>query len=249
LTEPLSGVVCALRGEARCLGIRTSGTKQLYRSADGLLVALTGVGATAAAAGAERLFTAGAAALVSFGMAGGLDPSLTPGTLVLPAEVATPGGGTFLTAKAWCTHLAELCRGARPAGGRLVSTPTAMSSAAAKAALRERTGAVAVDMESAAIAAVAQHRQIPFVAVRAIVDAASAAVPRAVLASTDADGDAAVVRLLHELLRRPRELPQVVSLGRGFVRASRTLRSVARSGGLQPLRDFGVGPGRGARSA
>jgi adenosylhomocysteine nucleosidase len=249
LTEPVSGVVCALRGEARCLGVRLSGTQRLGRAADGTLVALTGVGAAAAAAGAESLLAAGASALVSFGMAGGLDPALVPGALVLPAEVMTSSGETFLTAQAWCMHLTSLSRSGPAARGRLLSTATAVVSSAAKAELHRRTRAVAVDMESAAIAAVAQRRRAPFVAVRAIVDEAAAAVPRAVLASTDADGDAAVVRLLHELLRHPQELSQVVRLSRGYFRAGRTLRAVARSGGLQAVHALGTAPARGARSA
>ena len=46
--------------------------------ADGTLVAIAGMGGTAAAAAACKLVEAGAAALVSWGMAGGLDPALWP---------------------------------------------------------------------------------------------------------------------------------------------------------------------------
>ena len=74
----------------------------LRRAAGGLDPSLPGRIACAAAAperaraGAERLLAEGAGALVSFGIAGGLDPVLMPGDLVLPERVGLPGAESSL---------------------------------------------------------------------------------------------------------------------------------------------------------
>ena len=99
-------MVCALRSEARCLG-RTFATdaSSPERLADGTLLAVTGMGPAAAAAGARRLCQAGAQGLLSWGMAGGLDPALRPGTLLLPVAVLTTEGSEFATTPQWRAQL------------------------------------------------------------------------------------------------------------------------------------------------
>ncbi|HZC87472.1 MAG TPA: hypothetical protein VE266_10795, partial [Steroidobacteraceae bacterium] len=86
------GIVAALAAESRPLGPATRHGVQLATLADGTLLILSGVGSAAAANGARRLLDAGARALLSWGLAGGLDPSLTAGTVVLPREVISPEG-------------------------------------------------------------------------------------------------------------------------------------------------------------
>jgi adenosylhomocysteine nucleosidase len=69
--------------------------------ADGTLVAVTGMGNSAAAAGSRALIEAGATALASWGMAGGLDPTLSAGAILLPTEVIGSDGQCLNTAAAW----------------------------------------------------------------------------------------------------------------------------------------------------
>jgi adenosylhomocysteine nucleosidase len=236
LTATVIGVVCALRSEARCLGRTFETDASLECLADGTLVAVTGMGAARAAAGAQALCTRGAQALLSFGMAGGLDPALRAGVVVLPAEVVTPQGAAFVTAAKWRAQLAEAV-GARVGVncGRLLTSDAPLVSAAAKAALFRECGAVAVDMESAAVARVAGGAALPFMAVRAVIDAATASVPQAVLASSaDGAGEPSALRLLAALSRRPQDLPALLPLLSGYRVARRALRTVATSGALQP---------------
>ncbi|MGH8201914.1 MAG: purine and other phosphorylase-like protein, family 1, partial [Steroidobacteraceae bacterium] len=77
------GIVSALAAEARTLGPTAHGA-ELRRLTDGALLAVSGIGENAAAAAARRLVLAGAGALASFGMAGGLDPALICGAVLLP---------------------------------------------------------------------------------------------------------------------------------------------------------------------
>ena len=72
--------------------------------------------------------------------------------------------------------------------GKLLTSSRALASAAAKAAAFRETGAAAVDMESLAIAEVARSHELPFIAVRVIVDTAADIVPQAVIAASDSWG-------------------------------------------------------------
>ena len=85
------GVVVALASEARALGptMPRGGDPPLSELAllgEGSLLALSGIGGAAAAAAAQALVDSGVSALMTFGMAGGLDPALKPGSVVIPCE-------------------------------------------------------------------------------------------------------------------------------------------------------------------
>jgi len=222
LTLTVVGVVCALASEARHL-----------RPSDALRVALSGMGGTAATQSARSLVEAGAQALVSWGMAGGLDPAFAPGTIFLPSEVASPDGAAVIaTDQRWRERLgARLTPGNRPVlQGRLLTSAKAVGTQADKAALLRQTGAAAVDMESLAIAEVARSRQLPFLAIRIIVDGAADTLPRAVTAAADSEGHLQVWRLLGALARTPGELPALIRLGGRYRLANRSLAAVARVG-------------------
>jgi adenosylhomocysteine nucleosidase len=72
--------------------------------------------------------------------------------------------------------------------GALLSTSTVIAQAAAKQALGQQSGALAVDMESYSIGQMAAQRHIPFAVLRTIFDAAHENMPFPVLACTTADG-------------------------------------------------------------
>src|SRR6202008_4630489 len=109
--------------------------------------------------------------------------------------------------------------------------PRAVGSLADKASLLRETGAVAVGMESAAIGEVARAHQLPFIAVRVIVDGAADALPRAVTAAADGEGHLHIWRLLGALARTPGELGPLLRLAGRYRAANRSLAVVARAGG------------------
>lgn len=203
--------------------------------ADGALVCVSGMGDEAAARGAQALVDAGAGALVSWGMAGGLDPFLSAGTLLLPTEILGRNGQTIETSRAWRERLSAAISSRLPAiPGKLVTSARAVGSIAEKAALFRETGAAAVDMESLAVAQVAVSRRVPFVAVRVIVDRAGDVLPGSVTAAADAAGHLRLWRLLGSLALRPADLPALVRLARRYRAAGRSLATVAETGSLMP---------------
>jgi adenosylhomocysteine nucleosidase len=164
-------------------------------------------------------------------MAGGLDPALAAGTIFLPDEVISPEGTTIATARDWRERLASALATQRPVTqGRLLTSRTAVGSPAAKATLFRTTGALAVDMESLAVAEVASAHQLPFIAVRVIVDSAADALPQAVTAAADNEGHLQIWRLIGALARTPADLAPLLRLARCYRAANRSLAAVARVG-------------------
>jgi len=227
------GIVTAMVAEARFLGARVSRRRPRAALAHAALVQLGGVGPEAGAAAARELVAAGVSALVSWGMAGGLDPALRAGSLMLPAAVMSSDGAVLPTSAPWCRRLGEAL-GARgeAARGTLLTSARAIASVAEKERLFRATGAAAVDMESFAIAQVAAAHGLPFIAVRVIIDAAHDAVPRSVLAAMDRCGEVQILRLLAALARAPADLIALLRLAQRYRAAGRTLQGIARNGGL-----------------
>jgi len=222
------GVVAALPAEGRWLG----GPRR--RARDGVALTSTsrlrvsGVGAGRAAHAARELLAQGAGALLSWGTAAGLDPELEPGALLLPGVVVTPEGRSYRADARWRAQVrARLPARLRVHEGPLAASPTVLGTVEAKRALRRRTGALGADMESAAVAQTAEAAGVPFLAVRAVVDAAAARVPASALAALGADGRLYPVRLAVALVAGPGELGHVLRLGRGLRRAAGTLKQVA----------------------
>lgn len=225
-TGPI-GVIAALPGEAKSLRKSTA-----YWGGSRPEVVLSGVGPRAAGEAAEKLAWAGAAGLVSFGYAGALKPALRSGTLILPDEIIDADGNRHGTDRAWLSGLAAAIAPDVPVvGGPLLSVARMLASAEDKHAAHVATGAVAVDMESAAIAAVASRHGLPFIAVRAVLDEAAQTLPSAVLASVDETGTVGLGRLMLALLARRREIASLIPLARAARASNQTLLMVCRLGG------------------
>lgn len=227
------GIVCALRAEARPLGPARRRHPPLAVLADGTLLAVNGMGIAAAAAAARALLDAGAGALVSFGLAGGLDPALRPGAILLPSEILAPSRAPIATSCAWRERLQRALGGQAPVvHGRLLTRDDAIASIEAKSVLFRDTGAAAVDMESYAIGEAARAAGLPFLVVRVIVDGALDRLPAAVAAAANAAGALRLWPLIGSLARTPSDLGSLLRLGRRYWRARRSLAVVARCGSL-----------------
>ncbi len=222
------GVVSALSPEGYCLTgewVPVGGRAPLPKGTGWL--AVSGVGPGRAQKAVEPLIVAGATALVSWGFAGGLDPRLAPGTLILPESIAaSPQGRIDL---AWRQEVIAALDGRLPIiGGALAHAQRALVSPSEKAVLARKTGAVAVDQESAILAREADRIGVPFLALRAILDPAGQALPYRVTEKADSLGEVPTRWLVGELFRHPGELRPFMALLKPFGRARRRLHSVAR---------------------
>lgn len=175
----------------------------------------TAAGADAAAA---RAVAAGATALLSFGLAGGLDPVLRPGDIIIPSAVLCRGA-------AFATDIALMARIDGPTPHTLLAADAVAADVATKQRLRQETGAAAVDLESGAVARVAAAHALPFAVLRAICDPAGRDLPPAALVALDAEGVIGLARVAVSVVGRPGQIPALLRLA---VDAAAARRALAR---------------------
>ncbi len=200
----------------------------------GALLQISGIGAKRAHLAARTLLEKGATSLLSWGSAGGLIEGLSPGSLVLPKNIIAVDRSVYPVDATWRENLCAQLKGkVNLHEGLLAESMTVVTRPAEKAALFKQTGAIAVDMESAAVAAEAQRAGVPFMAIRAVADPVNIALPLCAIASLDEFGKLRPLGLLKALAKNPVELFSLVRLGRNFHAAQSTLSIVARLAGTK----------------
>ena len=177
-----------------------------------------GGGQTAGAhAAALRLSALGAGALISFGLAGGLDPTLAAGALIVPETVLLDG--TRIPTD-WA--LRQLLGGGT--GHVLLAGETVMASADQKRRAFAHTGAAAIDLETAGVI----RAGLPFAVLRAVCDPAGRDLPPAALLALDSAGAIGIGRVLASVFADPGQMAELIGLGRDAARARRALSRFGR---------------------
>jgi len=131
--------------------------------------------------------------ILSAGFAGGLDPALVRGTAVSPQQSLTSTGGppiactatgqgSLSTAPIGPSPIGPSSTGIQSSDLAIVSVDHVVATAAAKRALAAASGASLVDMETYAVATVAQAAGLACVSIRVISDDSSQELPREIAA-------------------------------------------------------------------
>lgn len=172
---------------------------------------------------------AGVAGVISFGLAGGLDPALVSGDLVIATSVIA-WSRSFRTDAALTDSLAaaQKAAGLRLSDGVFAGVDGTVLTPEGKADLRTRTGAVACDMESHVAARYAAACNVPFAALRAISDPADRALPALAAQALTPEGGIDYRSVIAGLARAPRDLGALMAAGRDSSAAFATLRRAAR---------------------
>lgn len=116
--------------------------------------------------------------------------------------------------------------------GPIAASETILENPAAKAALYDATGALAVDMESAVAGRFAAERHLPFAVLRLISDDAAHILPPAALVAMKPDGGIAIGRVLGSLLRHPLQVPGLIRTARTSNKAFKALLGCANLCGV-----------------
>jgi nucleoside phosphorylase len=185
--------------------------------------------AKGAAAAAHRAIENGAHALVSFGLAGGLNPALECGHIVIPSHVVLHG--RHLPAD---EYLSTVLGGTNSAA--LVAADRIIGSVAGKAERWNDMHADALDLESGAVAAAARRANIPFAVLRAICDAANRPLPPAAISGLNKDGGISIGALALSLLTNPGQISDLMALSKDAAQARQAL--VGRVGLLANSAEF-----------
>jgi adenosylhomocysteine nucleosidase len=226
------GIIVAVTAEARSLTKAPIAEGGLIRLPEGAVVNVSGIGPKRAASAARLLLGAGATALLSWGSAGGLSPDLPPGSLILPRTIIASDHSQYPVDTGWHNHLCNLLKGRiKFHTDPLVESARVICTPVEKELLFRRTGAVGVDMESAAVAGVAAEAGVSFIAVRAVADSLDTAIPQCTLDAFDEFGQLHPFRLILGLAGHPTELRATVRIARTYRAAHQTLASVVRLAG------------------
>ncbi len=180
-----------------------------------------GGGVTGAHDAAVKLCNLGVTALISFGLAGGLDPLLAPGTILRPRGVSSAGSQFAVDPELLDAFGGANCETVL-AGERVVC------SAAEKSSLFTASGASAIDLESGAVARVATNAGLPFAVLRAIADPAWVSLPNIVESALDSTGRIRFGVILRHAIRSPRDVSAFVALGRNAAAARKNLRGALK---------------------
>jgi adenosylhomocysteine nucleosidase len=194
------GFVVGLSAEARLL-------RRL-----GVRIGIGGGFPAGAARAAEKLVADGAVALVSFGLAGGLNPALSPGAVLVPKSVID-NGEIFPCDPS----LIEWLGGAN--AKFVMSAKLVAETEAEKTALFKATKADAIDLESGAVARVAAAGKLPFAVLRAVADPAQRNLPPAALIALNGAGEIGFLSVLASVFKKPVQIPALITLGQDAAKA------------------------------
>ena len=214
------GIVVGLRAEARLVASAARVSNERCAFGDAAQVA--------------ALVDAGVPALVSFGLAGGLDPRLVPGTLVLADSVVLPNGDVVTTDSVWRERVRmKLAPLIAPVIAPVAGSDELVGEPAVKAGLWSRTGAAAVDMESHTVARAARRAGLAFLVLRTIADPASGPLPPAVQRGFAPGGRLRPIAVLGNAVLAPWQVPHLVRLARDARTGLANLRRAVEALGPQ----------------
>jgi adenosylhomocysteine nucleosidase len=185
----------------------------------------TGMGIVRAGAAARAACASGPFDLfVSTGCSGALATELAPGELTVATAVVDGRTGgridTHPQQSAGARRAAEHAA-LRVTTGRVLCSPQVLASAGEKRTAAAQHGAVAVEMEGAAIAALAVERSIPFISVRAVLDTADTELRHAGRFLDAQTGAVKPLALVGYLATNPRALAELLAMQR-MMRAAQT---------------------------
>jgi adenosylhomocysteine nucleosidase len=219
------GILTALHPEAVTLA-RKPEVNTLITLSEQTTLLVCGMGAERARQGAERLLANGAQALIGMGMAGALAGHVRTGDVIIADRILGEGNRYYETDAGWRTAAINAITGLGipVQGGSLLHSAHIVRRARDKQALHHATGALAVDMESAAMLEVATGNNIPSLVLRVIIDTANMIIPDFIIAHSDDYGRPRGRAIMLSLLKQPGQLPHLVRLARGYRIAADRLR-------------------------
>lgn len=227
----ITGIIVALPNEISSLSNKKIPKGDCAFINNTTLLACSGTGPKNAAKASQLLIDKGAERLISWGCATALKSGLQPGDLVLPqilvSEEQTAVSQLHINS-VWLentlTHLSAL----NPHTGLLAESSHVVTQSTEKKLIHQQTKAIALDMESIAIAQIASQNNCPVLVIRCIADPVAMNLPKAVSYAHNDQGDIILTKLLYFLLNNPNELLSLIRLGLHFNAAKNKLKLVAK---------------------
>jgi adenosylhomocysteine nucleosidase len=174
------------------------------------VVAVAGGGDAAGLAAKLEALHGDIRGVISIGLAGALSSHLKVGDAVIADQIHF-GKESWRCDSLWRVALAAKLKGAHQ--GPIAGSERVLQDSAAKTALYDASGALAVDMESQVAARFAAARGLRLAALRIISDDASHALPPAALVAMTPDGGIALTKVLWAVAKNPLQIPALIRTG------------------------------------
>jgi hopanoid-associated phosphorylase len=207
------GILCGLESEAA-----------IARQIAGASIACAAARPQKARWLARELVKKGATRLMSFGIAGALEPGLPIGSLIIGTQVISVDG-TWDCDGPWISQLSQRMPEAHcgPVWGSETLVPTAVN----KLTLYKKSRCLIVDMESQCAAQIASEAKLPLAVIRVVCDNADMDVPQLVMSAIAEDGHISALTALWSVLRNPTQIPDLIRVACGTSKAHRVLKACA----------------------
>jgi len=222
------GIVVALPDEGSSLSHRKLTLGQCIQLTDQILLMCSGIGAENARQASQQLIDKGVTRLISWGCAAALDSQLQAGDLVIPKILHCIDHQELSIDNPWRDHALTVLSALNPRTEKLIESTKLVAQSTDKQTLYQSTQAIALDMESVAIANIAITNNIPILVIRAIADPASMSLPQAISYALNQQGLVNLPRLLRFIACHPGEIPALAKLGLHFQQAKNKLKCVAK---------------------
>ncbi len=239
MTTKTIAIVAAMEQEARAIcPAAQKGRLDEFETLSGTLKSglkykciISGIGIKRAAKAARLLCEEKPDLMLSIGVSGGLAPGLSAGTLVAATTIHSDlaeynpwhesDQDTKIRSELFPTCGDMQC-------GRLITTGQPILTPQEKVFMHDRTGALAVDMESIAVAQTAQKSGIPFSCIRAISDDSNRKIPAESMAGVDETGKTKLEPILKAILKRPPLILELIPMGMDYSKALKALGSILK---------------------
>ena len=221
------GIIVALPAEAKSLYSKKLKIALPIEIQKDIFICLSGIGYDSAQIAAKKLLALKVDALISWGVAGAIDSSVNSGDLILPKSIINQDKQGLISTE-WRERISDYLQqtSSRILTGNIASSKTICATVTDKNNLLAATGALAVDMESAAIVETALAHQLDCLVIRAVADNANTAIPEAVLDHTDNMGRPRIFKFVWSCLFKPAQIRELFNLARAYKISLKTLSSI-----------------------
>lgn len=224
----ITGIVIALPDEVSSLTNKKINKGDCVLINDKTLVTCSGAGYKNAEKATQLLIKNGAKRIISWGCAAALNSGLKPGDLVVAKTLQTKEQTVISIASPWFNYVVDALSALEPQTGLLAESHFIVAKSSEKKSIHDQSGAIALDMESVAIAKTALNHNYPTLVIRCIADPVTMNLPNSVSYAFNEQGDVVLSKLLWFLLKHPFELTGLIKLGLHFKAAKNKLKSVSK---------------------
>jgi len=220
------GIIAALPAEAKCFHTMKINLKSPFEIKRSIFLCISGIGYKSSLNAAKELINLNVDAIISWGIAGATCDLVNTGDIILAKSVKNHKN-IYSTSVKWRKKIIDHFKDSsiNILSEDIVSAEEICNTPIKKMELFKKTKAVAIDMESVAIAEVSMKNNLDFIAIRAIADNATLNIPDVVVKNIDNYGHIKMMKLIASCMLYPSQINQIFLLAKSYKKALKSLEN------------------------